>query len=200
MTHSYTIDRITGYLRNYDPIKHHFCLLSYTETSCPLIVPQESLIRFDDFLLPCNIPTQIVKPLTVIKHRVSSPHDKYKLYYTAFAKQSHSNHELIFFSAKINSYMVQTEHKAEHKPPPSEHMSPSRNTSKKLSSVFNNGTLREITYLPIYWSRTNETPQILSSPLLHCHDRTHKLLQPLDLDSQRITQSFTTLFTSSNLH
>ena len=51
-----------GYLRNYDPIKQYFCLLPYNNTSRPLIVPQEYLIHYDDFLLPCNIPTQIVKP------------------------------------------------------------------------------------------------------------------------------------------
>ena len=67
--------RITGYLRNYDPIKQYLCLLPFNDTSRPLIVPQEYLIHFDDCLLPCNIPTQTVKPLTVIKHLVSSPLD-----------------------------------------------------------------------------------------------------------------------------
>ena len=72
MTHLYTTDhaRITGYLRNYDPIKQTFSVLPYNDTSRSLIVPQEYLIQFDDFLLPCNIPTQIVKLLTVIKHLV----------------------------------------------------------------------------------------------------------------------------------
>ena len=72
MTCLYTIDqsKIIGYLRNYDPIKQCFCLLPHNITSRPLIVPQEYLIHFDDLLLPCNIPTQIVKPLTVIKHLV----------------------------------------------------------------------------------------------------------------------------------
>ena len=66
MTHLYTIDhsRITGYLRNYAPIKY-FCLLPYNETSRPLIVPQEYLID-DDFLWPCNVPTIIVNPLTAL--------------------------------------------------------------------------------------------------------------------------------------
>ena len=89
MTHLYRIDhaRITGYLRNYDPIKQCFCLLRYNDTSRPLNVPQEYLIHFDDFLLPCNIPTQNVKPLTVIKLFVSSPlEDKDKSYNTALAK------------------------------------------------------------------------------------------------------------------
>ena len=111
MTDLYTIDhaRITGYLRNYDPIKQSFCLIQ----SSPSIVPQEYLIHFDDSLLPCNIPTQIVKPLRVIKHLVSSPlDDKGKSYYTAPSKQSHSYNDLFFIFAKISSYMVQTEHKA----------------------------------------------------------------------------------------
>ena len=79
MTHLYTIDhsRITGYLRNYDPIKQYFCLLPYNDTSRPINVPQEYLIHFDDFLLPCNVPNIIAKPLTVIKHLVSGrPNDK----------------------------------------------------------------------------------------------------------------------------
>ena len=42
MTNMYIIDqsRITGYRRNYDPIKQYFCLLPYHDTSRPLIVPQ----------------------------------------------------------------------------------------------------------------------------------------------------------------
>ena len=130
MTHLYTIDhsQIPGYLRNYDLIKQYFCLLPYNDTSRPFIVPQEYLIHFDDFLLPCNIPTQLVKPLTVIKHLVSSPlNDKDRSYYTAFAKQAHSYNELLFISAKIITYMVQSEPKAEHKPPTTEHTSPIRN-------------------------------------------------------------------------
>ena len=47
MTNMYTLDHscITGYLRNYDPIKQYFCLLPYNNTSRPLIVPQEYLIQ-----------------------------------------------------------------------------------------------------------------------------------------------------------
>ena len=91
MTNLYTIDRarIAGYLRNIDSLKQFFCLLPFNDTSRALIVPQEYLIHFDDFVLPCSIPTQIVKPLTVIKHLVSSPlDDKDKSYYTALSKQS----------------------------------------------------------------------------------------------------------------
>ena len=119
MTNLYTLDHscITGYLRNYDFLKQYFCLLPYNNTSRPLIVPQEYLIHFDDFLLPCNIPTQIVKPLTVIKHLVSSPlDDKDKTYNTALYKQTYSYNELLFIAAKTISFMIQAEQsETEHK-------------------------------------------------------------------------------------
>ena len=137
-------------------------------------------------MLPCNIPTQIVKPLTVIKHHVSSPlDDKGKSYYTVLYKQSYSYNELLFISAKTISFMVQAEHKTEHK----SHTSPIRNTPDKHSSVLNNRTLRDITNL-LNPSKRNpsETPNTTLTLIPHCYDRTHKLLQTLDLDSQRITQ------------
>ena len=114
--YTFDISCITGYLRNYNPKKQYFCLLPNNNTSCPLVVPQEYLNHFDDFLLPCNIPTQNVKPLTVIKHLESSPlEDKDKSYYTALYKQTYSYNEPLFISAKIFSFMVQAEHKTEHK-------------------------------------------------------------------------------------
>ena len=122
MTNIYTLDHscITGYLRNYDPIKQYFCLLPYNNTSRQLIVIQEYLTHFDDFLLPCNVPTQIVKPLTVIKHLVSSPlDDKDKTYYTALYKQTYSYNELLLIAAKTISFMVQAEQKPDHKVPSS---------------------------------------------------------------------------------
>ena len=210
MTNIYTLDHscITGYLRNYDPIKQYYCLLPYKNTSRPLIVPQEYLLHFDDFLLPCNVPTQIVKPLTIIKHHVSSPlDDKDKTYYTALYKQTYSYNKLLFIAAKTISFMVQAEQKSEHKVP----SSPIKNIPDKLSSVLNNRTLRDVTNLFDPYKRTpSETPIITLTHILHCHDRTHKLLQTLDLDSQRITQSsqaiqsalesITTLFNSTDLH
>ena len=137
LTNMYTLDHscIKGYFRNYDHIDHYFCLLLYNNTSRPLIVPQGYLIHF-------NIPTQIVKPLTVFKHLVSSPlDDKDKSYYTAFYKQTYSYNELLFVSAKTISFMVQTQHKTE----PKSRTSPIQNTPDKLSFVMNNRTLRTIT-------------------------------------------------------
>ena len=209
MTNIYTLDHscITGYLRNYDPIKQYYCLLPYNNTSRPLIVPQEYLILFDDFLLPCNVPTQIVKRLTVIKHLVSSPlDDKDKTYYTALYKQTYSYNDFLFIAAKTTSLMVQAEQKLEHKVS----SSPIKNTPDKLSPVLNNRTLRDITNLLDPYKRTlSETPITTLTHILHCYDRTHKLLQTLDLDSQRITQSsqamksalesITTLFNSTYL-
>ena len=210
MTNLYTLDHscITDYLRNYDPIKQYFCLLPYNNASRPLIVPQEYLVHFDDFLLPCNIPTQIEKPLTVIKHLVSSPlDDEDKTYYTALNKQTYSYNEFLFIAAKTISFMVQAEQKTEHK----SHSSPMKNTPDKLSSVLNNRTLRDITnLLDPYKRNLSETPITTLTHILHCYDRTHKLFQTLDLDSQRITQSsqaiqsalesITTLFNSTDLH
>ena len=210
MTNLYTLDHscITGYLRNYDPIKQYFCLLPYNNTSCPLIVLQENLIHFDDFLLPCNIPTQKVKPLTVIKHLVSSSlDDRDKIYYTALYKQTYSYNELLFIAAKTISFMVQAEQRPEHK----SHSSPMKNTPDTLSSVLNNRTLRDITnLLDPYKRNPSDTPITTLTQILHCYDRTHNFLQTLDLDSQRITQSsqaiqsalesITTLFKSTNLH
>ena len=53
MTHLYTIDhaRITSDIRNYDCIKQYFYLLSYNDTSRPLIVPQE--ISFISMIFCC---------------------------------------------------------------------------------------------------------------------------------------------------
>ena len=97
-------------------------MLPFNDTSRPLIVPQKYLIHFDDFLLPCNIPTQIVKPLTVIEHLVSSPlDDEDKSFYIAPSKQSHSYNELLFISANVISYMIQTEQKTEQKFPTTDH-------------------------------------------------------------------------------
>ena len=70
MTNFYTIDhsRKTRYLRNNDPIKQYFCPLPFNDTSRPIIVPQKILIHFEDFLLPCNVPTLIA---TLFRQRTS---------------------------------------------------------------------------------------------------------------------------------
>ena len=103
--------------------------------------------------------------------------------------------------------MVQAEQKSEHKLP----SSPIKITPEKRSSVLNNRTLRDLTNLLDPYKRTpSETSITTLTHILHCYDRTHKLLQTLDLDSQRTTQSsqaiqsalesITTLFDSTNLH
>ena len=146
-------------------------MLPYNNTSSPLIVPQEYLIHFDDFLLPCNIPTQIVKHLTVPKHLGSSPLDvKDKTYYTALYKQTYSYNELLFIAAKTISFIVQAEQKSGHKVP----SSPIKNTPDKLSSVLNNRTLRDITNLLDPFKGTpSESPITTLTHILHCYYRTH---------------------------
>ena len=107
--------------------------------------------------------------------------------------------------------MVQAEQIAEHKPPPIEHSSSIRNNPEKLSSVPNKRTLRDITH-PLDPYKRNSSYSLITTftHILHCYERTHKLLKSLDLNSQRITQSskaiqsaldyMTTLFNSTNLH
>ena len=61
-----------------------------------------------------------------------------------------------------------------------------------------------------YKRNSSETPITTLTHTLHCYEGTHKLLQTLDLDSQRITQSYQaiqsaletiiTLFNFTNLH
>ena len=187
-------------------------MLPFNDTSRPLIAPQEYLRHFDDFRLPCNIPTQIVEPLTVIKHLVNSPlDDEDKSHYTALSKQSYSYNELLFISAKVISYMVQTEQKAERKPPTTERTSPIRNAPEKLSYVLNNHTLPEIDHLIEPHKRSSSDSAVTTlTHLVHSYERIHKLLQSLDIDSQRITQlsktitstltSINNIFSSINLH
>ena len=86
-----------------------------------------------------------------------------------------------------------------------------RNTPEKLSSVLNNRTLRDITHLLDPYKRNASDSLITTlTHITHCYDRTHKLLQSLHLDSQRIAQSsqaiqsalesMNTLFNSTSLH
>ena len=109
-----------------------------------------------------------------------------------------------------------TDHTQTTPPPPKQryeivNSSPIKNAPDKLASVLNNQTLRDMTnLLEPYKRNSSETPITTLTHILHCYDRTHKLLQTLDLDSQRITQSsqaiqsaletITTLFNSTNLH
>ena len=142
------------------------------------------------------------------KHLVSSPRDdKDRTYFTALYTQTYSYNELLFIAAKTISFMVQAEQKNEHK----SHSSPIKNTPDKLSSVLNNRLLRDITnLLDPYKRNPSDTPITTLTHILYCYDRTHKLLQTLGLDSQRITQSsqaiqsalesITTLFNLTNLH
>ena len=77
--------------------------------------------------------------------------------------------------------MVQAEHKTEHK----SHSSPIKNTPDNFFSVLNNRTLRDITNLLDPNKRnSSETTVATLTHILHCYDRTHKLLKTLD--SQRI--------------
>ena len=196
MTHLYTIDhsRIKGYLRNYDPEKRYYCLMPYNDTSRPIIVPQEHLIHFDDFFLPCNVPTIIAKPLAVIKHLVSATlNDKDKSCYTALCKQSLSYNELLFISAKVIAFMVKTEKTRSE----TQYTTPKQYTPKQptttidyLNNVLTSQTLRDLTYkLDPYTTNPSDSQLTTLTHMLDCYDHTLKILQSLDIDSQGIAKS-----------
>ena len=164
---------------------------------------------------------QIVKPLTVIKHLVSSAlDDKDISYYTALSKQSHPYYELLFIETKTISYIVQTEQnhtvQTEQKHCYNNQKSPPKSPIKqtireKLSNILNNRTLKHLTQmLDPYKRNSSDSPITSPNHLIHSHNRTFQLLQTLDLDSQRITQSsqaiqsalesMNTLFNTLNIH
>ena len=184
MTHMYTIDhpRITGYLRNYDPIKLYFRLLPYNDTSRPMFVPQEYLIHFDDSLLPCNVPTIIEKPLDVIKHIVFAPlNDKEKPYYKAPLKQAYSYSELMFISAQVIAFMVKAEKtKSDIQNTTHGQYTPKQptTTTDKLNNHLTSRTLRDL---------PSGSPLATLTLILDCYEHTLKVLQSLDIDSDRIT-------------
>ena len=88
--------------------------------------------------------------------------------------------------------MVQTEQKrtySDHKYP-TKSIKHSQTTGEKLSTMLNNPTLKDLTQmLDPYKRNPSDSPITILNHLIHCYDRTSKLLQTLDLDSQRITQS-----------
>ena len=204
LTHLYTIDhsRITGYLRNYDPIKQNYCLLPYNDIPRPTIVPKKYLIHFDDFLLPCNVSTFSAKPLTVIKHLVSAPlSNTENLSFTALSKQAYSYNELLFISAII-AFMV----KAEAARSDTQYITPEQYTPKqqtittdKLNDVLVPRTLRDITYkLDPYKKHPRDSPLAILTHILECYHHTLNIIHSLDIDSQRITQSSKTIQTTLN--
>ena len=164
------------------------------DTSRPIIVPQEYLIHFDDFLLPCNVPTIISKTLTLTKDLVSAPLiDKEKSYYRALSKQAYSYNELMFISAKIIAFTVKAEKtKSEPQYTTIKKDTPKQptTTTDKLNNVLTSRTLRGLTYkLDPYKKNTSDSPLSTLTHILVCYDHTLKILQLLDIDSQRITQS-----------
>ena len=55
--------------------------------------------------------------------------------------------------------------------------------------MLNNRTLKDLTQmLDPYKRNPSDSPITTLNPLIHCYDRTSKLLQTLHLDFQRITQ------------
>ena len=67
---------------------------------------------------------------------------------------------------------------------------PPTTTTDKLNNVLTSRTLRDLTYRldPYKKNPTDSSPTTLTL-ILECYDKTLKILQSLEIDSQRITQS-----------
>ena len=144
MTHLYTIDHSHHWLST--KLRPYETLLPYIDTSRPIIIPQEYLIHFDDFFLPCNVPTIISKPLTIVKHLVSAPpNDEECSYYTVLSKQAFSYNEPLFIAAKvIAAFIVKT--KSQNTTPEQYTLKQPTTTTDKLNNVFTSRTLRDFIY------------------------------------------------------
>ena len=112
--------------------------------------------------------------------------------------------------SKLNKNTAHAEQKRSYQDQksPTEH---SQTTSEKLPTMLNTRTLKDLTQmLEPYKRNPSDSPITTLTHLIQCYDRTSQLLQTLDLDSQRITQSsralqsalesMNTLFNTLNLH
>ena len=110
------------------------------------------------------------------------------------------------------NHTVQTEQKHCYNNPKSPSKSPiKQTTSEKLFNMLNNRTLKDLTQMLDPYKRNSSDSLITTlNHLIHCHNRYSQLLQTLDLDSQRITQSsqaiqsalesMNTIFNTPNIH
>ena len=99
----------------------------------------------------------------------------------------------MFISGKIIAFTGKAE-KAKfetHNTTP-EHYTPkqSTTTTDKLNNVLTSRTLRDLTYkLDPYKMNPSDSPLTTLTHILECYDHTLKILQSVDIDSQRVTQS-----------
>ena len=111
------------------------------------------------------------------------------------SKQACSNHDLLLISAKVIAFIV----KAEAFRSGTQYTTPEQYTPKqttittdKLNTVLVSQTLRDNTYkLDPYKNNPTDSTLTTLAHMLECYDHTLKILQSLDIDSQRITQSTT---------
>ena len=148
------------------------------------MVPQGYLIPFDEFLLSCNLSTQIVKPLSVFKHLGSSPlDDKNTSYYTALSlsKQPYSYNELLFISATVICSWISLNKKYKtnlSKLNAQDSSRTSQTTFDKLSVMLHLRTLRDKTQnLEPRKRNPSDTPLTALTQIIDCYERISKLLQ-----------------------
>ena len=78
---------------------------------------------------------------------------------------------------------------------------PPTTTTDKLINVLTSRTLRDLTYkLDPDKKNPTDSPLTTLTHILECYDHTLKILQSLDIDSQRITQSSKAIQTLENLN
>ena len=116
------------------------------------------------------------------------------------SKQAYSSYELLFISAKIIAFIVEAE-KAKSKTQYTTHeqYTPKQptTTTDKLSNVLTSRILRDLTYkLDPYKKNPSDSPLTTLTHIFECYDHTLKKLEPLDIDSQRITQSLKAIKTT----
>ena len=69
-------------------------------------------------------------------------------------------------------------------------------TTDKLKNVLASRTLRDINYKLAYKKNSTDSLFTTLTHILECYNHTLKILQSLDIDSQRITQSSKAIQTS----
>ena len=108
LNHLFTI----GTIRNHDPVKQNFILSSYHDPTRPLFVLQEALKVNDDFLLPTHIPNAVPNFFPKMNKLLETPLDDHsRSLYTALIHKHYSLAQLIFFIAKLSSFILKKQYK-----------------------------------------------------------------------------------------
>ena len=211
---TYKLDHLasTGTLRNYDPVKQYYIFTPHQYPDRPLIVPQEALISFDDFLLPDNIPNSIKPFFPQLNDIVTGPlSDSERSYYTATLHKLYTYNELAYIISKLVRFLFTKQYKYRDASPqklcPSLKVQPVLPISKSSphtipkTFTFNQTTLNTHSFLqsilslltPFASQYPNQDPIQIIKHIFDTHAQINIALQTATLDLQRIDQSTKTL-------